>query len=54
MQIEHLSVRSIKLLIEADTANLKNENFYLQVLSIKEFDTSQNTGDSKKTVKLRC
>ena len=54
MQVEQLSTRAVKLMIESDPKQLASESFYLQVLSIKEFDTNQGASDSKKTVKLRC
>jgi hypothetical protein len=41
-------------MVESDPKQLSSETFNLQVLSIKEFDSNQSSGDSKKTVKLRC
>ena len=53
-QISSLSQRAIKRLVESEAASLKQESFYLQVLSIKEFDITDTKVESKKTVKLRC
>ena len=41
-------------MVESEAAQLKQESFYLQVLSIKEFDITDTKAESKKTVKLRC
>ena len=53
-QISSLSQRAIKRQVESEAASLKQESFYLQVLSIKEFDITDTKAESKKTVKLRC
>ena len=47
-----LTSRCVKRIIEvASAATLKNESFYMQVLSLKEFDTNEK--EAKKCVKLR-
>lgn len=47
-----LSIRAVKRMVEvANTTTLKSESFYLQVLSLKEFDTNEK--EAKKCVKLR-
>ena len=47
-----LSSRAVKRIVEVDQASkLKSESFYLQVLSLKEFETNEK--EAKKCVKLR-
>lgn len=50
--VRNLTSRAVKKIVEvANATQLKSETFYLQVLNIKEFDTSKE--EVKKCVKLR-